>query len=122
MTFSVSRRLASFVQAFRGARVLLVSQHNAWIHLTAAVLVIALGFVFNISPGEWIAVILSMGMVWCAEGVNTAIELLADEISLEQRERIGKAKDVAAFAVLVAAITAACVGVIVFGRHLLTGG
>lgn len=85
-------------------------------------LVIALGFVFNISPGEWIAVILSMGMVWCAEGVNTAIELLADEISLEQRERIGKAKDVAAFAVLVAAITAACVGVIVFGRHLLTGG
>ena len=79
-----------------------------------------MGFVLEISSGEWVAVILSIGMVWCAEGVNTAVEFLGDEISLERRERIGRAKDVAAFAVLVSALTAAAVGILVFGRHLLT--
>jgi len=120
MPFSVYRRLASFVHALQGARVLVSSQHNARIHLAATALAIILGFVLDISAGEWIAVVLSIGLVWCAEAVNTAIELLGDEISLDRRERIGRAKEVAAFAVLASAIAAACVGILVFGKYLLT--
>ena len=54
-----------------------------------------------------------------AEALNTAVEFLADEVTLERRERIGQAKDVAAFGVLVAAVGAAAVGVLVFAPRLL---
>ena len=111
-------RLKSFVYAFRGAQVLVSTQHNARIHMAATVLVLVLGYRLDFTSGEWIAVMISFGMVWCAEALNTAIELLGDEISLERRERIGRANDVAAFAVLAAAIAAMIVGVIVLTRHL----
>jgi diacylglycerol kinase (ATP) len=119
MSFSISQRLRSFVYAFRGAGVLLASEHNAWIHLAATGLVVTCGFIIQLTAGEWVAISISIGMVWCAEAINTAIELLADEISLERRDRIGRAKDVAAFAVLVSATSAVVVGAIVFGGHLL---
>jgi diacylglycerol kinase len=60
-----------------------------------------------------------MGAVWAAEALNTAVEFLADEVSLEHRERIGKAKDVAAFGVLATALAALAVGSLVFLPHFL---
>jgi diacylglycerol kinase (ATP) len=111
-------RLASFRPAFRGALILVKSQHNARVHLVATILVVALGLIVELSSGEWLAIILAVGMVWCAEALNTSIELLGDEIALEHRPRIGKAKDIAAFAVLAAAFTAAVIGVLVFARHM----
>ena len=57
-------------------------------------------------------------MVWMAEALNTAIEFLADEVSLEKRERIGKSKDVAAGGVLITAIVAIAIAVLVFWNHL----
>jgi diacylglycerol kinase len=57
-------------------------------------------------------------MVWMAEALNTAIEFLADEVSLERRERIGKAKDVAAGGVLITAIVAIVIATLVFWNHL----
>ena len=59
------------------------------------------------------------GWVWTAEALNTAVEFLADEVSLEDRELIGHAKDTGAAAVLLASITSAIVGLIVFVPHLL---
>jgi diacylglycerol kinase len=58
-------------------------------------------------------------LVWLGESLNTAIEFLADEVSLEQRERIGNAKDVAAGGVLIAAIVSISVATVIFLRHLL---
>jgi diacylglycerol kinase (ATP) len=52
------------------------------------------------------------------EALNTALELLADEVSLERRERIGKAKDVAAGGVLIAAMVSVGVAALVFWNHL----
>ncbi|BET68027.1 diacylglycerol kinase [Opitutales bacterium ASA1] len=98
----------------RGAVVLLRTQPNARIHFSATVGAIVAGLLCGISRGEWIAIGLAVAMVWCAEALNTAIELLGDEISLEHRERIGRAKDVAAFAVLCAAATALVVAGFVF--------
>jgi diacylglycerol kinase len=57
-------------------------------------------------------------MVWMAEALNTALEFLADEVSLEKRERIGKAKDVAAGGVLITAMISVAVAVLIFANHL----
>lgn len=90
------------------------TQHNAWIHLAAALLVIFAGFYFSISEIEWIAVTLAIGFVFSAEAFNTSIEWLVDKISPEYDPVAGKIKDVAAGAVLIAAIAAAVTGIIVF--------
>ena len=116
--FSLRARGRSFVFALAGGRVLLRGQHNAWIHAAATLLVLVLGLACRVSRLEWVALALAIGLVWAMEALNTAIELLADEVSLEQRARIGRAKDVAAFAVLAAALAAVAIGLLVFWPHL----
>jgi diacylglycerol kinase len=119
MSFSIAKRIESFRHAFRGISTLLRTQHNAWLHLVATVAVLALGSYCGISHGEWLAVILAIGLVWVAEALNTALELLADEVSLERRDLIGKAKDVGAAGVLLASASAFIVGVLVFAPYFL---
>lgn len=112
--FSLSKRLKSFIYAFNGLRILIKEEHNARIHLFATIVVIAAGFFFEISLLEWIAVSFAIGFVIVLEIANAAIENIADFISPAHNERIKKIKDLAAAAVLVAAITSVVVGVIVF--------
>lgn len=108
----------SFACAWRGIVSLLHTQMNARIHLLATVAVIVAGFVLRIPRGEWVPLAFAIGIVWIAEAANTALELLADRISREHDEMIGRAKDVAAGAVLLAAITAAIIGALVLGPHV----
>jgi diacylglycerol kinase len=112
-------RLRSFGHAFRGLKVLLQTQHNARIHAVATLLVAAAGAVFAISPAEWALVALAVAGVWTAEALNTAIEFLVDLASPDRHPLAAKAKDVAAGAVLVAAIGSLVVGVLVFGPYVL---
>ena len=116
--FSLRARGRSFVFALAGGRVLLRGQHNAWIHAAATLLVLVLGLACRVSRQDWALLALAIGLVWAMEALNTAIELLADEVSLEQRARIGRAKDVAAFAVLAAALAAVAIGLLVVWPHL----
>lgn len=118
-SFSIRRRLQSFVFAFQGAKALIRTQHNAWIHSGATVLVAIGGMIFRVSLAEWGLLLFAVTLVWMAEALNTAIEFLADEVSEEKRERIGKAKDIGAFAVLVGAIGSVLIGCIVFLPYLL---
>ena len=119
MGFSLRDRVRSFGYAGNGLRVLVLGQHNAWIHAGLTVLVIVLGLGLGISGSEWCAIVLAIGLVWLAEGCNTALELLADAAVPEPSEKVGAAKDVAAGSVLVAAVAAALVGAIVFLPRLL---
>jgi len=112
--FSVRKRLHSFKYAFNGIIYLIESQHNAWIHLCAAVIVIAAGFCFSISIPEWIILTLTIGMVFSAEAFNTAIEMITDKISPEYDKTTGAIKDIAAGAVLITAIVALIVGCLIF--------
>ena len=98
---------------------MLKTQPNARIHFAATLAVVGAGACWRISAGEWALVALACGLVWLAEALNTALEFLADEVSLERREGIKCAKDVAAFAVLASAIAAAGIGVAVFGWRIL---
>jgi diacylglycerol kinase len=112
--FSLAARVRSIRYAVAGLRVLLQSQYNARIHTAATIAVVITALVVRVSPLEWTLLVLAIGMVWAMEALNTAIELLADEISLEQRPRIGQAKDVAAFGVLASAIAAVLIGLFIF--------
>ncbi len=116
--FSVASRLESFRCAFRGVRTLLASQHNAWIHLLAAVSACGLGLLIGISRIEWIAIVVAIVMVWMAEALNTAFEFLCDVASPEFHPLVQKGKDVAAAAVLLSAAGAVIIGLLVFVPHL----
>lgn len=93
-------------------------QCHARLHLAATVIVVALGFSLRVTGGEWCALVLAMGIVWTAEAMNSAIETLADRITTDRDERVGRAKDLAAGAVLLAAISAAVAGVCIFAPRL----
>lgn len=84
------------------------------IHLIVALLVVVAGLFFTISLTEWMLCLLCFGLVIGAEMMNTAIENLVDLASPQKHELAGKAKDMAAGAVLVCSIFAAAVGLIIF--------
>ena len=111
---SLSKRLNSFRFAFQGLFDLFKSQPNARIHLIALTLVIATGFFVRLSNLEWSLVVICIALVLSMEAVNTALEYLTDLVSPDHHPLAGKAKDVAAAAVLIAAIAAATVGAILF--------
>jgi diacylglycerol kinase (ATP) len=111
--------LRSFVYAGRGIRTMLASQHNAWIHAAATLVVAVAGFAFQITRPEWCVLVLAIMAVWAAEALNTALEFLCDVASPEFHPLVEKAKDVAAGAVLLSAIGAATVGGLVFVPRLL---
>ena len=113
----LAARVRSFGYAFKGIRTLVATQAHARLHLIATIIVIGGGFLIRLSRSEWLAVLLCAGMVWMAEAMNTAIEFLADEVSLEQRERIGNAKDVAAAGVLIVAMVSVVVAAMIVWRH-----
>jgi len=117
-SFSVRSRLRSFRFALRGLRAMLRSQHNAWIHALATLAVVAAGLLLRIDAGEWVAITLAIVAVWTAEALNTALEALGDAASPEFHPRVELAKDVAAGAVLIAAVGAAVVGALVFVPRL----
>lgn len=108
------RGMQSFVDAGRGLVTVLRTEWNFRIHAAVALLVTIAGFVFGISAGEWLAVVLSAGIVFMAEVFNTALEYLADAVHPEADRGVGMAKDAAAGGVLIAAVAAAVVGAIVF--------
>ena len=112
-------RVRSFKCAFKGMRVMIATQHNAWLHAIATVLVIGFGLVFRLSTAEWSVLVLAMMSVWTSEALNTAFEFLTDVASPEFHPLAEKAKDVAAGAVLIAAIGSEAVGLLIFGPHLL---
>jgi diacylglycerol kinase len=74
----------------------------------------------HLQTNEWCWITLAVISVWSAEALNTAVEFLTDIASPEFHHLAGKAKDVAAGAVLIAAVGAVIIGLLVFGRRLLS--
>lgn len=112
--FSWASRARSFGYAIRGLGRFLRTEHNAWIHLGATVLVIFLGFYYSLSGPQWVAILLSVGLVWTAEAVNTCLERITDLVSGKEDPRVAYIKDLAAGAVLIASFMAALVGLLIF--------
>ena len=109
----------TFGHAFRGIGSMLRTEANARFHLASAIIVIAGGLALDLPRIEWMILVLTMAAVLALEAVNTAIEALCDAVSKEPHPEIGRAKDVAAGAVLIASIAAVIIAVLVFGRRFL---
>jgi len=115
---ALRRRVASFGYAFRGVAAALRSEIHLQFHALATVVVAGLGFYFQLNALEWALVALAVGLVWSLELANTAVEAVVNLVSPEYHPLAGRAKDVAAGAVLVGAVAALVVGVLVFWPHV----
>ncbi len=114
----MSSRLASFRHAFAGWWYMLRTQRNAWIHAVISTAVFALGLWLGLGRLEWAILVLTVGLVWMAEFVNTALEAVVDLASADLHPLAKVGKDVAAAAVLVGAGTAVLVGLLILGPPL----
>ncbi len=113
-SFSIKNRLLSFKYAFNGIGYMLKTQHNSWIHLVAAITAIIMGLIYKVSSVEWCLLVFAIGLVFTTEMINTSIEKLVDICTPDYNDTAGKAKDVAAGAVLVTAIISVIIGLIIF--------
>lgn len=112
------RLIKSFKHAFNGVKIAFLEEANFRIHCLAVGLVLIAGAYFRLSHTEWALILLSVGLVLCAEMMNTAVENLANEVSKEHRALIKKTKDTAAGAVVVSAIIAAIIGLTIFWPYV----
>ena len=113
---SIKKLLKSFKFAFSGIVTAIKNEQNMRIHFVVGNLIIPFAYFFGISNAEWATLVLAIGFVFFAELINTAVESLADAVTKEKNEYIKCAKDVAAGAVVISAITAICVGIALFGN------
>lgn len=116
--FSLGDRLKSFGHAFEGLGFMLRSQHNAWIHLSASVVVILLASFLQVRAADWRWLVVAIALVWVAEAFNTAIEYVCDVVSPQHSLAVKRAKDIAAGAVLVCAFAAAAIGAITLWPYI----
>lgn len=112
--FSIAARLKAFTYAFNGIVKFVRYEHNAWLHFIATVAIVAFSFYMKISGVEWIAILLCIGFVWAMELINTAIEKVMDHLHPEMHINVKLIKDMAAGAVLIAAVISFITALIIF--------
>ncbi len=115
----VTGRLKSVTYAFKGAVKLIATEHSIMVQFSIGIIMTIAGFYFNISKTEWLFQTFAIGLIMSIEGLNTAVEKIADFIHPNYHERIGFIKDIAAGSVFFAAITAIAIGLIIYLPILL---
>lgn len=111
-------RALSFRYAFGGWWYVIRTQRNAWIHAIVSISVIGIALWLGLNRYDWALIVIAIAMVWTAEFINTALEAIVDLASPEQHELAQISKDVGASAVLIAAGSAAIIGLIILGPPL----
>ncbi len=106
--------LHKFADAFRGLRLGVAGQSSFVVHLLATVAVIGAAAILRMGSTQWCLLVLCITVVLAAEMFNSAIEHLAQAVDKEHNPELGKALDISAAAVLIAAIGAGVVGLVVF--------
>ncbi|MBA0885049.1 diacylglycerol kinase [Flavobacterium undicola] len=115
----VTGRFKSVGFALKGAIKLITTEHSVMVQTSLGVILTITGFVIGITPTEWLFQTFAIGLVLSIEGLNTAIEKVADFIHPDYHERIGFIKDIAAGSVFFAAITAIIIGLIIYVPHFI---
>ncbi len=110
----VTGRFKSMGFALKGAIKLITTEHSVMVQTSIAIALIIAGFYYEISREEWMFQTLAIGLVLSVEGLNTAVEKVADFIHPEFHHRIGFIKDIAAGAVFFAALTALIIGCFIY--------
>lgn len=115
----VSGRIKSFSYAFKGAIKLIQTEHSIMVQCGIGIIVTIMGWYVKISTTEWLFQTFAIGLVISIEGLNTAVEKIADFIHPSYHQKIGFIKDIAAGAVFFAAITAVIIGLIIYTPKFL---
>lgn len=116
----LKRIIKSFTHATEGILYVFTTQRNMKIHLGITILVLVCSFFFDVATYQLLFVLSSIALVMCMELVNTAVEKTVDLMTDEYHPLAKIAKDVAAGAVLFAAIFAFIIGLYVFLPYLLS--
>ena len=109
-----NRKILSFKYALTGIVTALKEEPNLKFHFLFGVLVIIAGVILRISRTDWMIIIFLIGFVISVELTNTAIEAVVDAFTDKEHPWAKLAKDISAGAVLVAAVTSAILGIIIF--------
>ncbi len=113
-TKGIKRFIKSFGYAADGLKFAFKYEQNMTAHIIATVLVIIFGIFFKLNLMEWLIIVLVIGLVVATELINTSIEAAIDLTCKEINPLAKIAKDTAAAAVLVFALTAVAVALIIF--------
>lgn len=111
-------RIKAFKAAYSGLKTALKKEAHLKLHVLALLIVLNLGFYFNLSTNEWLAIIICSGLVIGLELINSSIEAICDLVNPNTDLKIKYIKDVAAAAVLVVAIVSVVVAYLVFWPHI----
>jgi diacylglycerol kinase (ATP) len=111
-------RIRSFKHAFAGVWYVIRTQKNAWIHFTIMSIVVVLAAWLGLSRFDWAVLVVTIGIVWLAEFLNTSIEAIVDLVSPQRHPLAKVSKDVGAAAVLITAATSVIVGILLLGPPL----
>lgn len=114
----ISGRIKSFTFAFQGAKKLITTEHSIMVQFSLGIIMTIVGFYFGISKTEWLFQTMAIGLVLSVEGLNTAVEKIADFIHPNFHQKIGFIKDIAAGAVFFAALTAIVIGLTIYVPYL----
>ena len=115
----LDKKIHNVRYALNGIRVAWREEFNFKVQVVLGFLALLLGWFLGISTMEWLVIIFLIGFVLAAEAFNTALEELCDKFKTDPDPHIGKIKDLAAAAVLLASLTALAAGTIIFLPRLL---
>ncbi len=110
----INNRIKSIGYAYKGAVLLITTEASIKVQLFIGILTTIAGFYFNISLTEWMIQIVTIGLVMSVEGINTAIEKIADFIHPDFNDKIGFIKDIAAGAVFISAVVGVIIGLLIY--------
>jgi diacylglycerol kinase len=111
--FSFTNRLQSIGWAAKGFIYFTTRTHAFWIQSVVVLSTFAVAATRQLTSGEWATLVLAGGLIFVAEALNTAVELVVDLVTREYHPLAGKAKDVSAGAVMVAALVAFAVTLVI---------
>lgn len=114
----IRKHLNSYRYAMRGVWLAFRHEINMAIHLVAALAVLVVNYMLDVSRTEWLITLILIGVVSSSEIFNTAIEKLADRVSRDQDPMIGQVKDLAAGAVLVVCLISVVCAVVIYLPYL----
>jgi len=114
----IVNRIHSFGHAFRGWWYVIRTQKNAWIHAVITTMVVIAALWLHLPARDWAVLLLTAGMVWTAEFLNSALEAVVDLASPAKHPLAKVGKDVGAAGVLIAALVSVVIGLLILGPPL----
>ncbi len=115
----IKGRIKSFRYTFRGAFLLLKTEHSIMVQATICAVFVLIGFWIGLSRVEWIMQLFAIGLILTAESLNTAIEKLCDFVHPDYHEKIGFIKDISSGAMTFAVVASLLISLLIYYPYIV---